>query len=716
MNVSERSTQGQSGAGRPGPACAALAAGCVLLALDAAGLLAAGGPWALVAVAGAAVGFAAALVALTVQLALWATGLLGPGRWIRSLGGAALALVVIIPVSVLLFRGTGISTRWYAPYGPLVVAPLLFVLTALGLRLAGHAARWADAHAARRAALALPALAAAALLTWADWRLYPNQYGYLHWSLLLCTVAALMAALWLLLPRPRRLRRLCPALLVATLPAVILAALATPSSNRARQLLAERTHAAGRLVAVARTLLDRDGDGHSIIFGEHDCDNGNAQIHPFAADRPGDGVDQDCDGRDAVPPPPRPADPAGLDVAAYRARLAGWRERPPLAGPLSRTRQLSWVLIVLDALRQDQLRPTADNRANHPRLLALAAQSRSFRRAFSLGAGTDVGMAAVLTGMIDPFAPGNATLFSLFRAAGYRTHGVFQREVDRWLGRQLSVRGLATRKLVVNDPLRRDVGSQATSRQVTDQGIRFLERHGDERFLLWLHYFDIHEHHQVDPRTLDDPSARDVPRGRPFYRRMVRHVDGQLGRFLDALEQRGLARRTAVVLIADHGEGLAETPRLPEFHGDVLYDQLIHVPLLFRVPGVSGAALEVPASLIDLLPTMADLAGVPHPRTDGVSLAPYVLGVHLDELRGFSRPLFLIEAKQKGVILWPWKLLSRLDQGLVELYQLEQDPAEEHNLVDERPARARELSALLGAQPLITIDRLKKRVTRAAPR
>jgi hypothetical protein len=703
------------------PECCALAAGAALAALDV-WLLLRGGATASVALTAAAVVLSGcALLSVAARLALRLTALFGHERWLRSLAGAAVALVVIIPVSALLFRGTGISARWYAPYGPFVVAPVLFGVAAVGLRLTGLVGRWARRGRLRGPALAPAAAAAAAPLLWADLRLYPNQYGYLHWTLLLAAVLALMAAAWLMLPREAtRWRWISAALLWLALPLATPGALGVGlSTHHARQVLFERGHAAGRLVAVGRRLLDLDGDHHSVIFGERDCDNGDARVHPFALDIPENGVDEDCDGADARRPK-KPARRDALDEEGYKAALRRWLGEPPLAPQLVRTAAFDVVLVVLDALRHDQVTPTAENRRNHPNLIHLLAGCRRFRRAFSNGSGTDIGMATVFTGQLDPFDPDNRTLLEALQGEGRTTFGVFPREVNRWLGRQLSLRGLTGRKLVVNDPGRRDVGTQATARQVTDQGLKFIEREIAARkeqptrrpFFLWLHYFDIHEHHQIDARTLGDPAALDVPKGRPFYRRVLRHVDEQLGRFLEGLRRLERSERTIVVLLADHGEGLAEHPRLPQNHGDLLYTPLIHVPLAFCIPQVSGRTLDAPVTLADVCPTVLDLAGVARGPTYGVSLVPYLFDAHEEQLRGFVRPLFMVEAKQKGVIRWPYKLLTRLDQGLVELYDLERDFREEHNLVDARPELARSLSTLLASRKLYTIDRLRKRPPR----
>ncbi|MCC6748447.1 MAG: sulfatase-like hydrolase/transferase [Deltaproteobacteria bacterium] len=662
----------------------------------------------LIPVALATIFFTAALAAVALRLGAWLTRL-GHAPWLRALTLALLALPVTLPVSFALFRGTGIAARPVASYGPYLAATLLFAATLLGARATLALAPRLERARWPLAPLATAPLAAALLVGLADRRLYPNQYEYLHWVLLLLTTLCLLAGGLLLFARlrPTAVRWLAPAALVASLGPFVWAALHALPTHRARQLFAERTHVAARLVATYRSLLDLDRDGHSVVFGNRDCDNHDPSVHPFAEDLPENGRDEDCDGVDARRPPPPPRTDRVTDPAAYRRRLAGWRAQPDFRRHLDRTKGMNVVLLLVDTLRADVLRPSAEARRSYPRLTGLLASAQSFERAFSTGAGTDIGMATVLTGQLDPFRDGHPTLFERFQRGGYSTYGVYQREVERWLGRQIRFqRGLTKRHLVVNDPYRRDVGTQATAGMVVDAGISFLEQHRSGPFFLWLHFFDVHEHHQIDPATLPDPAAYRARRGLPFYRSLLRYVDGEIGRFLDALSRRGLDDRTIVVLASDHGEGLAQAPRLPLHHGDVLFNPLIHVPLGMRLPGLPGRRLAVPVSLADLYPSLADLCGLPSGETHGLSLLPYLFGLRQNELRSLERPLLLNEVKQHGIIVWPWKLLVWRDQGLAELYDLASDFGETSNLVDALPDRARSLSRLLGSYQLPVIDRL----------
>ncbi len=657
--------------------------------------------------------FAATAVALVGQLAFWGTSFCGRRRWRRSLVGGLIALPAIIPVAFLLFQGTGISTKWYAPYGPYVVAPLMFGGVVIGLWASGRMAYWVmEAPKVLRRGVAGVLLGVAGALLVCDARVYPHQYGYLHWVLLLMTTLALMA-FDAILHAPRRLRTrpwIAMLLLGLSVPATAISAFTSLETNRDRQLLEQYTHTAWRIVAVLRRLADWDGDHYSILFGEHDCDNLNSKIHPFALEVEGNDVDEDCDGKDSLPPSAKASSSSGIASSEqYRQFWRGWRGEPTIQKVFKATAAYNVVLIVIDALRAQEVTFSEANMRHHPNLMQLLQESRFFTRTFATGAGTDISMATIFTGYLDPFSHAKRSILRKLKAAGIKTYAVYPREVDRWLSRQFPLEGLSERKIVVNDPRQKDVGSEATSKQVTDQAIQFLQRSNGEQFFLWLHFFDVHEHHQIDSRTLGTDWTPQYPGPYGRYRMMLRFVDMHLGRFIKALKASQLSERTIVVLFGDHGEGLAQSPRLPEHHGDVLYNPLVHVPLAIRLPLVKARAIDVPTSLVDVCPTLLDLLGLPLAGEDGVSLTPYLIDLdedHFKRLLNFKRDLFLLETKQQGIIRWPYKLLLWLDQGLVELYDLDHDFSENNNLADEKKELAAALARRLRAKKLITIDRL----------
>lgn len=103
---------------------------------------------------------------------------------------------------------------------------------------------------------------------------------------------------------------------------------------------------------------------------------------------------------------------------------------------------------------------------------------------------------------------------------------------------------------------------------------------------------------------------------RAWYRACVRYLDDRLGGFLDWLEGTGASEDTLLVLASDHGEFFGEDRRL--YHGNFLRDEVLRVPLIVAGPGVpAGERRTDLASLVDLFPTVADLAGVAAPEGDG---------------------------------------------------------------------------------------------------
>jgi len=662
----------------------------------------------------AAVMVVSAALGIGLSFIAWLIRPLEKGSPARSVIGAAAALPVIMPVSWLLFQGTGISQKWYAPYGPILVAPLMYLMFALELNLLGWLAR--RVRGAGRLLMLPPVLAWSVFFFWVDRALYPHQYLYLHWVLLLLLWFGLAAIAWIIFSQHKRWEPvgvgwlLVPALALGLL---VSASVAPVSGAGIWRQVEEKSHAGGRLLEVARRLADLDGDNYSVILGEQDCDNGNPMVHPFALELPGNGVDEDCDGQDRAPPPPAVTETTrdALDAKSYRATMPTWRESKEVKEVLARTAEYNVVLIVVDALRGDYLKPLSHAKKRYPHLAQVMSRGLRFPRAVSTAAGTDVGMATLLTGQILYSSIGRRTLPMAFHGAGVKTHGIYQREVERWLGPRVARRGLSGRKVLINDPDQEEVGTRATSGRVSNWGIQFIRRHVDRRFFLWLHYFDAHEHHQIEPETLRfkggvPPPASDRPTDQKGkYEQMVRHIDHHLGRFIRELDALDLSKKTILVLTADHGEGLAQSPRLPAHHGDLLYQPLVDIPFMIHVPGADGGMSKVPATLPDLYPTLLDLAGIRHGPGDGVSLAPFVLGKATAKQKKLHRPIFMMEGRQNAVLLWPLKLIAWRDKGRVELYDLEKDPEEKKDLATSRPEDARRLAALLTARSLSEVDR-----------
>lgn len=267
--------------------------------------------------------------------------------------------------------------------------------------------------------------------------------------------------------------------------------------------------------------------------------------------------------------------------------------------------------------------------------------------------------------------------------------------------------------------------------RLTDAAVRFIATPREQPFLLVLGHYTVHTPLQAPEglvkewegrlgRTGTDPTApplleRDAltrtRQDHPVYAAMVETLDRSVRRIADTLRALGLWDRTAVVLVSDNG-GLSTvagrpgpTSNLPLRAGKGwLYEGGIRVPLLVRWPGTTreGDTVATPATTDDLLPTLLELAGLPAAeRTlDGVSLAPLLAGGTIA-----PRPLYWhfphyhdSGNRPSGAVRdGDYKLIEWFETGAVELYDLDADEAELHDLSEDRPEVAERLRARLAA-------------------
>jgi len=174
-------------------------------------------------------------------------------------------------------------------------------------------------------------------------------------------------------------------------------------------------------------------------------------------------------------------------------------------------------------------------------------------------------------------------------------------------------------------------------------------------------------------------------------------VDAQIGRLLDALDAAGLVDNTIVVVWGDHGWHLGEKAITGK---NTLWDRGTKVPLIFAGPGITaGQRCSQPAELLDIYPTLNELAGLPaRDDLEGISLQPQLVSASAPRLRP------AITSHNQGnhaVRSERWRFIQYAD-GTEELYDLKADPEEWKNLADE-PGRAAVLAAHRRWLP--TVDR-----------
>ena len=260
---------------------------------------------------------------------------------------------------------------------------------------------------------------------------------------------------------------------------------------------------------------------------------------------------------------------------------------------------------------------------------------------------------------------------------------------------------------------------------LTDRAVDFLERHRDQPFFLYLPHFGVHAPHEAKAELVDKFSQKAPVGGHrnPTYAAMISSVDESVGRIMEALEQLQLAEKTILIFTSDNGGVGGYVREGIRLSGDItdnaplrsgkgsLYEGGTRVPLIVRWPGKteSGSASNVPTIHVDFFPTFLEIAAAPKPSQmlDGESLAkhfadpqrpltrdaiyqhfPGYLGAGQNTWR--TTPVSLI---QTG----PWKLMEFLEDGHVELYNLDSDLSESKNLAAAEPEKTAQLLRRLRA-------------------
>jgi choline-sulfatase len=171
------------------------------------------------------------------------------------------------------------------------------------------------------------------------------------------------------------------------------------------------------------------------------------------------------------------------------------------------------------------------------------------------------------------------------------------------------------------------------------------------------------------------------------YYGSISFIDDGIGRIFEVLEERGLLENTIVVYASDHGEMMFDHDMLTKW---VMYEASSRVPLIVRVPDGMARTIDAPVSLVDLVPTLLELAGIDReamPVLHGESLVPELSG----EAARPERAVFCEMDHTKMVRRGPWKYSTDPEFEVDQLFNLEEDPRELHNLAD-RPEQAERMA------------------------
>ena len=405
------------------------------------------------------------------------------------------------------------------------------------------------------------------------------------------------------------------------------------------------------------------------------------------------------------------------------------------------------ILVQLDTLRKDHLDVFGYERPTAPILRGLAGEGALFQNAITQTSWTKAETPSIMTSLYptthgvhqipDRLPAAATTIAEAYRQAGYATLSyssvVFTGQfTNLHQGFEELHEGESTAG-------RAGPRGAKTSREYVDRLVDWLGDHRDVPFFVYLHFFDPHAPYEpnrpydtmwADPKGREeylrqqevlkktitdafmaqrgmatraqlveagvDPEAY-IRYSKDWYDGAIRGMDTEIGRLVERLRELGLGERTLLALYADHGEEFHDHGRM--WHGQSVYGEMIRVPLILWGPGrvAKGVNVDEPVELIDVMPTLLDLSGVPLPAgVQGQSMRPLLTK---EAGGGWKRRPPIAEKQPMGGTDFPeasesyaimdgnWKLIHNVtrppEKPEFELFDFYQDPLDQKNVAAE---------------------------------
>lgn len=402
------------------------------------------------------------------------------------------------------------------------------------------------------------------------------------------------------------------------------------------------------------------------------------------------------------------------------------------SGPSARPAPGGILLLVLDCLRADYLGSYGAELPASPRLDALAAESVLFERAWSQGSWTRPSLPTLLTGLY----PSEHGLTDEFELGAGRSQSKLEARTlapeAETLAEGLAAKGYRTALFGDQGQLSRtfrlDQGfGEYRSRLGSAEHIRsrfetWLGAQESAPFFAYLHFLDLHwPYCPRDTYGALDPGSRnfcanwrelgirlfkgdeklspaDLRALRARYAEELLGLDAELGKLFDTLRARGRFDETLIVVTSDHGEELFDHGRTR--HGHTLYEELLHVPFVWKLPkswaAPGGRRIPGLVETRSLAPTLLEAAGAAIPqRVTAPSLLPWLLdpqrtGAPVEAAVAESNGMYAVRDER-------YKLIVDTGRKTTQLFDLVADPAETRDLAPSDRPRVAELERRLRA-------------------
>jgi arylsulfatase A-like enzyme len=392
------------------------------------------------------------------------------------------------------------------------------------------------------------------------------------------------------------------------------------------------------------------------------------------------------------------------------------------------------IVYLVDTLRADHTQPYGYARDTTPELLEFSKDAVVFEQAIAQASWTKPSVASLFTSLPpgrhqaiqlqEPLDSAQVTLAEMLQAKGYSTGAAVANWIIYTKGSNMDQGFDAFAGL---HGARNRPSKDVPAAVVVDEALAWLDsRKGFKRFL-YVHTLDPHVpytppppfdqkyephpapgHPGIDPRT-DYGEPLDRERLIAQYDGDIAYGDREFGRFVRGLKERGLYDRALIVFTADHGEEFLDHGKW--LHGRSVFDELVHIPMVVKLPGQRNAGRRVAEQVrtVDILPTVLANEQLPVPKP------PTIMGRPLQEvLAGAPELPALSEISHRGFVAFGVrtghdKYVWRFSPESDELYfDLKKDPGEKESRLGEAGERVRALKPAVEAA--MVADSLRRKV------
>jgi len=380
------------------------------------------------------------------------------------------------------------------------------------------------------------------------------------------------------------------------------------------------------------------------------------------------------------------------------------------------------ILITLDTLRSDHLSCYGYEKNTAPNISSLAEQGVLFENAITQSSWTLPAHASILTGVYPhehgaekwqtPINKRLPMLQEILKQEDYSTAAFISTVY-------VSEKYGFNRGFDIFDSslmMEKQESNTTYAKGITDKAIQWLKQN-DNKFFLWLHYYDIHHpfvYHDdidfeyfatIDPKTSTELTylnwniypyklnhfENDKEKYLSLYDGEIFYVDFYVNKIFNYLRDQDLINSTIIIITSDHGESF-NNHRLVG-HDNFLYSDLINVPLIIYIPDIRPKVEKNLVEIKDIMPTVLELLDVNKP--DYVDESLFSTAKAKKQAYVFSEVHNRNEHRRIAVVHKDWKLIYTFDESYFELYNLRDDPEETHNLAKENPELVEKLKAFL---------------------